>query len=524
MSKWNFVGPFLLTLAILASPASAQYMYLDANGDGVNTAADSLNSGSSTTLRVYLNTNHDRDGSLQTCNSHTVASCDASGSGSQLNLFSFQVYLSASGGTVNWGTFTPDTTAFAALVPQISNSTDVQFTFSRSPGSASPAGLISLGSISVTVTSGHPSISIARFPNTPLDPNSFGTSFGTGCVGFSIGNTYVLGNPEDPCGSSALPGDWFDADGIGTEGGGMAPLAANVPAMANVQKGQPIVLVGEFSFANPPDSTPLGVEGLPPGLYAVPGEPFELKKQLRIYGALENTVPVGATFDVAWTSGQTQIARTELRSEAAAPMTAVQLAEQVRQVVTARYAHGIGHARARGLGTAALPILASMLRDDQYKPHWHKIAIAIGAIGDTSYFDTLRTFVRIRFQGTIDQETFQAVRSAQSALSAIATQSARALGYLIASTNAADWTGLPWTPGSRSREAAARLLTRSSLVALAYTDADVAADLIRDIPLPTDSVSVSGRTNHLFAQGLKQVSAKVRQRGILDAWDDLTGR
>ena len=67
----------MLALAALTGPAFAQYMYLDVNGDSLNTSADRLNADGPTVLTIYLNTNHDRDGSLQTCNSH-AASCGAS--------------------------------------------------------------------------------------------------------------------------------------------------------------------------------------------------------------------------------------------------------------------------------------------------------------------------------------------------------------------------------------------------------------------------------------------------------------
>src|SRR2546422_9321831 len=106
-------------------------MYIDANGDGINSAADRLNPSGSTLLTIYLNTNHDKDGTLQTCNSHQVAAgCPGASPTSQaLTLASYQVYLSASGGTVTWGTFVPDIASFTALQPQVSNSTDVPFTF-----------------------------------------------------------------------------------------------------------------------------------------------------------------------------------------------------------------------------------------------------------------------------------------------------------------------------------------------------------------------------------------------------------
>lgn len=59
-----------LLFAALAPPAEAQYMYIDANGDGAWSSADQLNP-DTTTLDVWLNTNTNRDGSVSTCNDRT---------------------------------------------------------------------------------------------------------------------------------------------------------------------------------------------------------------------------------------------------------------------------------------------------------------------------------------------------------------------------------------------------------------------------------------------------------------------
>jgi len=59
----------LALLGLYSVPASAQYMFLDANGDGVyNADTDKLNSnGTPTTVDVYLVTNQNRDGSTAVC-------------------------------------------------------------------------------------------------------------------------------------------------------------------------------------------------------------------------------------------------------------------------------------------------------------------------------------------------------------------------------------------------------------------------------------------------------------------------
>src|SRR5258706_10826087 len=199
-------------ILILPPSASSQYLYLDTNGDGIHSTADKLSAVGPTLLTIYLDTNHDRDGSLQTCNSHSSAFCGASTTADSLAMFSFQVVLHVIAGRVTWGTFNPDTSAYTALQPQLSDSTDLEISFGRPVGTFSPPGLSSLGRISVSVTSGLPRIEIAR--STSLDPFSFGTGFGTTCTGSAYPSTYMLGALSDPCGSSTgSPGDWFDGDG-----------------------------------------------------------------------------------------------------------------------------------------------------------------------------------------------------------------------------------------------------------------------------------------------------------------------
>jgi hypothetical protein len=70
MNSTRAVTALLLiaALAYVASPAAAQYMYLDANGNGVHDSGDRLApNGSPTTVDVWIDTNHNRDGSLVTC-------------------------------------------------------------------------------------------------------------------------------------------------------------------------------------------------------------------------------------------------------------------------------------------------------------------------------------------------------------------------------------------------------------------------------------------------------------------------
>jgi PKD repeat protein len=279
-----------------AGISHAQHMRITTDNPADDTR---LKPSGTTLLTITLNTNHDRDGSLQTCNSHSAASCGAPASGNPLNLFSYQVYLSAASGTVSWGTFTPGTADFTALQPQVQDAHDVQFTFARPPGTSSQEGLNILGSIPVTVVSGSPSIAIARFPNIPLDPGSFGTSFGTNCDGSAIGNTYILGSSSDPCGAlGGLPGDWFDADGAGSAVGNSAPMIA-APASASVAAGDPITLTANATDADASDVLTITQTGAPAFL-AFSSSPSSSPASATLSGTPSAGDAAGSPYSIAW--------------------------------------------------------------------------------------------------------------------------------------------------------------------------------------------------------------------------------
>ena len=78
----------LLACIAAAPPATAQYIYLDLNGDGLNTPADLLSGTLPVNVDVYLRTDMNRDGSPTTC-----------ATGQSLSIGSFEFILRAVGGT-----------------------------------------------------------------------------------------------------------------------------------------------------------------------------------------------------------------------------------------------------------------------------------------------------------------------------------------------------------------------------------------------------------------------------------------
>src|SRR6185295_18509928 len=80
--------------------------------------------------------------------------------------------------------------------------------------SYSAAGPYRLGTLTITGIAGSPHI---EFVDQIAGAQDF-TSFGTQCPGIAGDNTYRLDGPNTQA-FYGVPGDWFDADGLGAAGG-----------------------------------------------------------------------------------------------------------------------------------------------------------------------------------------------------------------------------------------------------------------------------------------------------------------
>lgn len=201
---------------LASSPALAQYMYLDSNGDGVHTSADAVNPAGPTTVDIWLETAMNRDGSTLTCPQDPAQ---------PLNFFSYVVNLSASGGTIAWGTFTNRQASMTIHFGQQSNTT----AFKDGYGGQTflPPGRYWLGTLVLSVASGSPAIDIV-----PLVINNFDqTAFGSLCYGNDFDNTLKLGS------------DWFDADGLPFGSGGSPNQSPVLQQPANMT-----VTAGDLAF------------------------------------------------------------------------------------------------------------------------------------------------------------------------------------------------------------------------------------------------------------------------------------
>jgi hypothetical protein len=172
-------------------PASAQYMFIDVNGDGQCTSADVLTA-SVTHFDIWIKTNLNANGSTAVCPS-----------GNPLTINSYTFVLSSGSGGVAYGAWTDAMGFSIAAGGPASNSTD--YFIGRASATIQPPGTYKLGSMAITVT-GTPRLSIIK--HSSVDATSQ-TSFGSACEGHDFNNTMRYGEDQD----QIPPGDWQDVCG-----------------------------------------------------------------------------------------------------------------------------------------------------------------------------------------------------------------------------------------------------------------------------------------------------------------------
>lgn len=482
---------------ILALPSAAQFMYLDSNGDGVNTAEDVLNpNGTPTPVDVYIFTDLNADQSPAYC---------GSGNG-ELTINSYVVNLKVVGGTAAFTGFTNRRGEMGTvLVPEKGDSlVTTEWQGGRGGGAVNPPTSVEglpyrLMSITVTGETGTPNLVIHAQPTLPgYLPQR--TSFGTACPGSDADNTYKLGV------------DWQDVAGCGPPQGN-GSLVANVPPDYLASEGEALAIVGTFSSPDPNDSLSISMQGVPAGITAVHGLQVGGTRGVRLYGA----VPAASEHLVRWTASNSGGSRTDSTEIRVQPdiTTEAALRARILALVTPEYNHGMSRLRARRLGSRALPMLVGMLQDHSMKPSWHKIVSAIGFIGDTAYFDTLHAFVWERFSGQVDEATYAAASQVQVVLNVMATSSPRVLAYLIQGCDPTFWNDLPWHVHFQSRQSLALSMSQLSLQALGYTDSEEAQRFLEGMRQQTLPRPLAGGV-----RSASEINSKVRERGFVAVWSE----
>lgn len=171
-------------------PASAQYMYIDVNGDGLNTNADVLTP-STTGVDIYLATNKslsvpsDPNSALvdQTCKTDAGA----------MTINSYQLILTAPSGGITYGVWT-DNMGFTIDVGSAQGGNDD--VIGKASATSQPAGTYKLGHLALTVT-GNPTLTFSA--TTSLSGAVF-NCFGSQCGGLDFDNTLKYNTDWDSIG------------------------------------------------------------------------------------------------------------------------------------------------------------------------------------------------------------------------------------------------------------------------------------------------------------------------------------
>jgi len=248
-------------------------------------------------LTITLDTTHDRDGSPQTCNSHTVAAgCGSMATGQPMDLFGYTITLVANGGVVTWGTFTPADANFTPVGGDLASSTQTEFSrFAQSPDYSVAPGLSTLGSISVTPTGGAPRIDIAH-GTQQINPFGFGTMFAGHCDAFQYPNSYMLADPNNLCGT----GDWIDVDGASSGVDDFnAPVISASPTASATEGVAMSVITATASDADPGDILTITQSGMPADLTFTTNSPGVSPRTASISGT-PGFADAGS-YNIVWT-------------------------------------------------------------------------------------------------------------------------------------------------------------------------------------------------------------------------------
>ncbi|HET7903665.1 MAG TPA: hypothetical protein VFM17_03800, partial [Candidatus Eisenbacteria bacterium] len=199
----------LLLATVSAAPVGAQFIYFDANGDGLSTQADLLAPSGSSALDVWLSTDTNRDGSPASCSS-------ADG---PLSISGYEFIVRAANGTVSWDGFVNQRPEFSSATGTAFGTTDFRTGYA---GASLPAGTYRLGTLTVTPISGTPVL--AFMPSSGLDA-SYLTAFVSACSGADLDNTLKMGV------------DWFDNDVLPYGGTANTAPAFAPPATIEMDEG-----------------------------------------------------------------------------------------------------------------------------------------------------------------------------------------------------------------------------------------------------------------------------------------------
>lgn len=285
----GFGSSALVLLALLtfegvfgARTAQSQVIFLDTNGDSLPGTGDALEVVGQTTANVWLWTNALSSGAPVICPTEE-----------DLSITSYEFSLRAPGAQVSWGTYVNALPEFTPAGGPIQSADE--FSVSYLAGQAMPAGRHLLGTLTLTVESGSPTLEFA--PALSTNPN-VGTSFGSQCPGVDMDNTLKLGR------------DWWESHGLIASD---SLLTVVVPTSAQAPVGGEVVVTAIATTEDPSEPISIVVSGAPAGLQLYVDEQDGACRQGRVQGlATEEMIGVHNLQWVCTAGGDSDTASTAL--------------------------------------------------------------------------------------------------------------------------------------------------------------------------------------------------------------------
>src|SRR5688572_28248755 len=232
------LGVLMCTQLAGIPSASAQYMFLDTDGDGVFTSSDAYLMSRCATVDLYLVSNQNYDGSPAYCPE-----------GGPIEVFSYVVNLTAYGDAVTFTNITDQLGGGAPMLPMVIYPNALSI--GKTGFQTLPPGKHKL--LSMTVTSGHGCPALTIEPTTCYSPPGVVTSLGASCFGQQFDNTLRLGE------------DWWYGPGSGfcLHNPGLLPTVSCPEEVLGVE-GEPLAFLVR-TLAPSCGSDPLSFYNIPPG-------------------------------------------------------------------------------------------------------------------------------------------------------------------------------------------------------------------------------------------------------------------
>jgi hypothetical protein len=187
---------------------------------------------------------------------------------------------------------------------------------------------------------------------------------------------------------------------------------------------------------------------------------------------------------------------------------------QVKDFVHQAYIHGVPYEPASQLGKGAVPILLSMLADQNETASWANIATTLGMIGEPSAVEPLIAFIG-KGHGTLSSDEYDAKTAAVMALGYLLSKemNTKALGFLSQGADPGSWDicKLSWnSPFARNSKQRDVELARVSILGLGLSGRPEAEQVLSN--LQSKGVKGLGTTEQLrLNEVLTQASRANRQ-------------